>query len=264
MPTIVLTRPVGQNHTLSYLLKEQLPQLNQIQLPLLAIVPNQDSAEEAKLKELVKSADLAIFVSPNAIECGMRLLNCDWPKNIPIAVIGGGSAEALQHRGITAEQGYQIYYPKNAENWDSEGLWAELNLSKIKWVGQEILFLKGSGGREWLGQQFLDQGAKTHQVMTYRRVPLSMEAPIWETLLQQIPSKTAFFLSSSEAARHLSEVLHQSPLSSQSWLDSVTVICSHERIARTAEELGFKQVECCLPGEVHMLAAAKHWLTSLH
>jgi uroporphyrinogen-III synthase len=260
MPTIVLTRPTGQNHTLSDLLREQLPELNQIELPLLSIVPNQDPAEGAKLKEMMKSADLAIFISPNAIECGMRLLDSDWPKSLPIAVIGGGSAEALERRGVTIEQGYQVDYPKSAEQWDSEGLWDQLNSKKTSWANKEILFLKGSGGREWLGQQFLDQGAKIHQVMTYRRIPLNIDAPIWEALRQETPGKTAFFLSSSEALRHLSEVLHQSTLWNPSWIDSVTLICSHERIAKTAQETGFKQVECCLPGNEYALVAVQDWL----
>ena len=263
MPTIVLTRPPGQNHTLSDLLMEQLPELHQIQLPLLSIVPNQDPAEGAKLKEMMKSADLAIFISPNAIECGMRLLDAEWPKNLPIALIGGGSAEALERRGITIELGYQIDYPKNSEQWDSEGLWDQLNSKKTSWANKEILFLKGSGGREWLGQQFLDQGAKIHQVMTYRRIPLNIEAPVWETLRQHPPAKTAFFLNSSEAARHLSEVLHQSPLWDHGWIDSVTLICSHERIAETAQEAGFKQVECCLPGHEYALVAVQGWLKSI-
>jgi uroporphyrinogen-III synthase len=245
-------------------LREQLPELDQIQLPLLSIVPNQDPAEGVKLKEIMRLADLAIFVSPNAIECGMRLLDSAWPKSIPIAVVGGGSAEALERRGITTEQGYQIYYPKNPEQWDSEGLWNELNLSKATWINKNILFLKGSGGREWLGQQFLNQGAKIHQVMTYRRVPLNTEAPIWQTLSQKSPNETGFFISSSEALNHLSAVLKQSSLWEPSWFDSASVICSHERIAQAAQDAGFKQVECCLPGNKYALVAVQDWLKSLN
>lgn len=264
MPTIVLTRPIGQNHILSDLLKEQLPKLNQIQLPLLSILPNQDPTEGVKLKEMMKLANLAIFISPNAIECGMRLLDSEWPKNLPIAVMGGGSAEALERRGITIDQGYQIHYPRNSQNWDSEGLWAELNSSEAGWVNKEILFLKGVGGREWLAQQFLGQGAKIHEVVTYRRVPLNMESPIWEKLRQEPPGETAFFISSSEALRHLSEVFHDSTFWGRDWIDSVTIICSHERIIKAAKDLGFKQVEYCLPGEAYQLAAAQDWIKTIN
>jgi uroporphyrinogen-III synthase len=99
--------------------------------------------------------------------------------------------------------------------------------------------------------------------MTYRRIPLNIEAPIWEALRQQTPEKTAFLINSSEAMRHLSEVIHQSPLWSQSWIDSVTLICTHERIAKTAQEAGFKQVECCLPGNEYALDAVQDWLKSI-
>ena len=45
MPNIVLTRPLGQSLRLGELLHRKFPMLEQIQLPLLSIVPNENPAD---------------------------------------------------------------------------------------------------------------------------------------------------------------------------------------------------------------------------
>ena len=263
MAHIVLTRPLGQSMRLGELLSQQLPELKQIQLPLLSIVPNENPQDAKRLGELLPSIDLAVFVSPNAIECAMRLLQADWPRAVPIAVVGGGSVDALERRGITVENGYQMYYPKEPENWDSEGLWAELKKTGINWAKRHILFLKGAGGRAWLSEQFLREGAQIHHLETYRRVPLSKDAPVWQALKTVAPEKTACLMTSSEAVRHFTEVLQELQPWGQEWLNLATLICSHPRIAQTAEELGFKKVECCNAGDNQLVLAAQRWVQQL-
>jgi len=89
MPTIVLTRPLGQSLRLGELLHRKFPMLEQIQLPLLSIVPNENPVDAKRLKELLLTTDLAVFVSPNAIECSMRLLQEEWPKKYSSSSGGG-------------------------------------------------------------------------------------------------------------------------------------------------------------------------------
>ena len=263
MAHIVLTRPLGQSMRLGELLSQQLPELKQIQLPLLSIVPNESSQDAKRLQDLLPNIHLAVFVSPNAIECTMRLLKADWPTTVPIAVVGGGSVEALERRGITVENGYQIYYPKEPENWDSEGLWAELKKASVDWANQHILFLKGAGGRAWLSEQFLRDGAQIHHLETYRRVPLSKDAPVWHTLKTVSPEETACLMTSSEGVRHMTDVLKEMQPWGQEWLNLATMICSHPRIAQTAQELGFKKVECCNAGDNQLVLAAQRWVQQL-
>lgn len=84
--TIVITRPSGQARQLSEALQASLlksgiatefpPKI--ISLPLLTIVPKSDDGLAHEITETLQSADLAIFVSPNAIECTMRLLEKSW------------------------------------------------------------------------------------------------------------------------------------------------------------------------------------------
>ena len=259
MPPIVLTRPLGQSLRLGELLHRKFPMLEQIQLPLLSIVPNENPVDAKRLKELLLTTDLAVFVSPNAIECSMRLLQEEWPKNIPVAVVGGGSLETLSHHGITAQHDYTIYSPSNPSEWDSEGLWKILNQSQASWAGKKILFLKGMGGRAWLGEQFLLQGAEIHSVLTYKRVPLADDSPAWLGLKKSIPSDSICLMTSSEAARHFAQFLKENSSWAMSWLNEAMMLCTHERITQVCTELGFKNIDQCAPGDDQLLVKIDQW-----
>ena len=261
MLAIILTRPIGQSYRLSELFSEQIPELMQVQLPLLSIVPNEDPQEIARLKNLIEAVDLVIFVSPNAIECGLRAWGAKWPTHLPVAVVGGGSLETLNHHGISSSQGYQIIYPENPAEWDSEGLWASLNQWRSDWKGKKILFVKGAGGREWLGEQFLLQGAEIDAVCTYRRLPLPVDAPAWQLLKPLTPSETACVMTSSEALQYFAQTLKQHSTFSSDWFNLATMICSHPRIAQAAHDAGFKQVELCEAGDENIVRASQAWFT---
>jgi uroporphyrinogen-III synthase len=263
MANLVITRPVGQSMGLMQLLAERVPQLHLLHLPLLSIVPNENEAEGKRLSDLVESVDLAVFVSPNAIECGMRLLAKDWPIRLPLAVVGGGSVQALTHRGITAEHGYILHCPKDPKNWDSEGLWAELNQLSPSWKNKKILFIKGSGGREWLAEHFLTAGAQIYSVNTYRRIPLAKESLIWKDLRDLQAIDSACLITSSEAARYFSEFL-QGVDWGVSWKNEATIICSHERILDALKEEGFKKVELCSAGDNNLALASENWFNTLN
>lgn len=262
MPCLVITRPLGQTMKLGEMLRARLPQIDQIHLPLLSIIPNIDPSEAKRFKELLKIADLAIFVSPNAIECAMRLLGEAWPKHVPVGVVGGGSLDVLGRHGVTAEEGYQVIAPGNPDRWDSEGLWDELGKTSRDWSGKDILFLKGVGGRPWLGEQFLHAGARIHTIQTYRRVPLDKDAPAWNPLKEVDPRNAACLMTSSEALRHFAKVI-QAFSWGGAWFESAQIICSHPRISGAAFELGFKRVENCLPGDDNLIKASSKWYQGL-
>ena len=88
LKSIVVTRPPGQDQELIDELKTsfsnicltkglQVPQV--LSLPLLGILPKTDKQLPKAITSILQQADFAIFVSPNAIECVMRLFEI--PKN---------------------------------------------------------------------------------------------------------------------------------------------------------------------------------------
>jgi uroporphyrinogen-III synthase len=264
--TIVITRPIGQARQLSEALqatlvdsgftKEASPQI--ISLPLLTIAPKGDDVLLGQITTALKTADLAIFVSPNAIECTMRLLEQSWQgfsdKPLPVGVMGGSSMAALKNHGIGVEGNpTKVILPQNNTQWDSEGLWAELQKLKWDWSNKNILIFKGEGGRDWLAETLKQAGAQVAAFSVYARVPLDLNSPVWNEIHEMDFAKSLWLLTSSEAVRYLGQA--KLPL------DLATAICPHHNIADAAEQIGFGEVFTCEPGDESLIAASQAWLS---
>ena len=269
--TIVVTRPSGQARQLIEVLtraieasgvgKRSLPEI--LSLPLLTIVPKSDEHLADHIATVLSNADLAIFVSPNAIESVMRLLERDWQdfskKIIPIGVMGGSSHLALKNHGIGLEENpTPIIIPKNNENWDSEGLWHELQALQWNWQKKKVVIFKGEGGRDWLADTLTKAGAAVEAISTYSRVPLDLDNPAWHLVREMDLSKSLWLLTSSEAVRYLGEVMKDQFIQN---LNSASALCPHHNIADAAELIGFGQVFTSEPGDEALIKSTLAWLT---
>jgi len=269
--TIIVTRPSGQARQLVEVLtrsielsgvaKRSFPEI--LSLPLLTIVPKVDEALADHISSALRNADLAIFVSPNAIECVMRLLERDWQdfsKNIiPIGVMGGSSKLALQNHGIGAEEKpTPIVMPQVHEKWDSEGLWHELQSLGWKWSDKKVVIFKGEGGRDWLADTLKKAGAHVEAISTYTRVPLDIGNPAWQAIQDLDFSKSLWLLTSSEAVRYLGGVIQDQFTQS---LNTASALCPHHNIADAAQEIGFGEVFTTEPGDEALIKASLAWLT---
>ena len=263
--TIVITRPSGQARQLSEALqtsllnsgftKEAFPQI--ISLPLLTIAPKGDGILLEQITQSLKTADLAIFVSPNAIECTMRLLEQSWQdlsdKPVPVGVMGGSSMAALKNHGIGVESyPTKVILPQNNAQWDSEGLWAGLQKLNWDWSTKKVIIFKGEGGRDWLADTFKNVGAQVEAFSVYARVPLDLNSPAWNDIHEMDFAKSLWLLTSSEAVRYLGQA--KLPI------DLATAICPHHNIADAAEQIGFGEVLTCEPGDEALIAASQAWL----
>jgi uroporphyrinogen-III synthase len=274
--TLVVTRPSGQASALTEALQAaiasiaashpeqgwQAPQI--LALPLLTIVPKSDPNVAAAIRTAMQTADLAVFVSPNAIECTMRLLGDDWQsiaqRPIPIGVVGQSSYHALERHGIGREVNLPtpIWMPGNPAQWDSEGLWKEIQNRFPSWAGRRVVVFRGDGGREWLADQLQSVGAQVEAIAVYSRIPLSESSPQWEKVLNADTDSALWILTSSEAVRHLGAVLKQQ--CRQDYLASASALCPHHNIARSAHEIGFGVVLECHSGDAALVSAAITWL----
>ena len=269
--TIIVTRPSGQARQLIEVLtnaieksgvaKRSLPEI--LSLPLLTIVPKSDDHLADHIATALSDADLAIFVSPNAIESVMRLLERDWQDFskaiIPIGVMGGSSHLALKNHGIGLEESpTPIIIPKNNENWDSEGLWQELGSLDWNWRHKKVVIFKGEGGRDWLADTLKKAGATVEAISTYSRVPLDLDNPSWHAIRQMDMSKSLWLLTSSEAVRYLGEVMKDQFTQN---LKTASALCPHHNIADAAELIGFGEVFTSEPGDEALVKSTLAWLT---
>jgi uroporphyrinogen-III synthase len=268
--TIVVTRPSGQARQLIEVLsksiehsgvaKRSLPEI--VSLPLLTIVPKADDSLADHIATALKEADLAVFVSPNAIECVMRLLERDWQefskKIIPIGVMGGSSKLALQNHGVGQEKNpTPVLIPKNNEQWDSEGLWQELQSLGWDFKNKKIIIFKGEGGREWLADTLVKAGAIVEAISVYTRVPLDLTNPAWHVIREMDFSKSLWLLTSSEAVRYLGQVVKdQFPQG----LQTAGALCPHHNIADAAKAIGFGEVFTTESGDEALIKASLAWL----
>ena len=274
--TLVVTRPSGQSSALTEALQAaiasiaasypeqgwQTPQI--LALPLLTIAPKSDPNVAATIRTAMQTADLAVFVSPNAIECAMRLLGDDWQsiaqRPIPIGVVGQSSYHALERHGIGREANTPtpIWMPSNPAQWDSEGLWEAIQTRFPSWAGRRVVVFRGDGGREWLADQLQSVGAQVEAIAVYSRIPLSESSPQWANVLNADTDGALWILTSSEAVRHLGAVLKQQ--GRQDYLASASALCPHHNIARSAHEIGFGAVLECHSGDAALVSAAITWL----
>ena len=273
---LVVTRPSGQASALTEALQAaiasiaasypeqdwQTPQI--LALPLLTIVPKSDPKIAASIRSAMQTADLAVFVSPNAIECAMRLLGDDWQsianRPVPIGVVGQSSYHALERHGIGTEAKLPtpIWMPGNPAQWDSEGLWEAIQNRFPSWAGRRVVVFRGDGGREWLADQLQAVGAQVEAIAVYSRIPLSESSPQWEKVLNANTDDALWILTSSEAVRHLGAVLKQQ--GRQDYLASASALCPHHNIASSANEIGFGSVLECHSGDAALVKAAVTWL----
>lgn len=265
--TIVITRPSGQARQLSEALQASLfhkgftletsPKI--VSLPLLTIAPKDDDLLVEQITAALQTADLAIFVSPNAIECTMRLFNQSWQDLsntlIPIGVMGGSSMSALKNHGIGIEGSpTPIILPHDNAHWDSEGLWQELQRLQADWSNQKVLLFKGEGGRDWLTDTLKNAGAQVEAFSVYARVPLDLNNSAWNEILEMEFVQSLWLLTSSEAVRYLAQA--KLPL------NLATAVCPHHNIADAAKQIGFGKVLTCEPGDEALIAASQAWLSS--
>jgi uroporphyrinogen-III synthase len=269
--TIIVTRPSGQARQLIEMLtqviensgvaKRSFPEI--ISLPLLTIVPKADAVLADHIATVLKDADLAIFVSPNAIESVMRLLERGWQEFskqiIPIGVMGGSSQLALQHHGIGSElKPTPIIIPKNNTQWDSEGLWHELQTLGWDWASKKVVIFKGEGGRDWLADTLKNAGANVEAISTYTRIPLDIDNPAWQAIHEMDFSKSLWLLTSSEAVRYLGTVMKDQFTQD---LSAASALCPHHNIADAAEIIGFGEVFTTESGDEALIKASLAWLT---
>ena len=250
--TLVVTRPNGQAQQLveslstaliqSDLPKTHLPKI--ISLPLLKIVPRNDFGLTQQILNALKDADLAIFVSPNAIECVMRLLNDSWQSAasqvVPVGVMGAGSQLALQNHGVGFETiPTPIYMPQDLHHSDSEGLWNTLQQFNWEWPSKKIIIFKGEGGRDWLAKTFKDAGANVELIDVYARIHLGAEDASWKQVSSIDLAYSLWLLTSSGAVHHLGKVMQEE---FGKILTPAVAICSHVNIAHAAKEIGFEKI----------------------
>jgi len=175
----------------------------------------------------VEDFQQAIFISANAVKYSVQKskMLVDMLPDQLIAV-GQGTANSLYEAGFN-----NIVIPKQ---FNSEGL---LELPQLQDVtGQQILIVKGRGGRTLLEKALTKRGAVCHHLDVYCRVTGLINADPWNEFLSA-GKQNIITIASVEAMVAINNQPHR-----DSWGESVILVVASERIKEKALEYGYQQI----------------------
>jgi uroporphyrinogen-III synthase len=240
---IVLTRPAGQAGQLAALVRAAGGE--PVLFPTLEILDTENVQPLIALVERLETFDLAVFISANAVNKALALVQSrrSWPPGLRVAAVGRASASALQRHGFPA-----VIVPE--QGFDSEALLALPELNQV--AGKRVLIFRGEGGRELLANTLAARGAVVEYAECYRRsLPQIDAAPLLALWGQgQLDAYTA---TSREALTNLFEMLGAD---GRPWLQATPLFVPHERIAAAARALGVRTVVLTAPGDEGLVAGA--------
>ncbi len=240
--SVVVTRPREQAADLARRL-EQLG-AKPLLFPLLEIEAVRDEHLMREQLSRLKQADIAIFISPNAVRHGMAAIRAGGgvPASVHIAAVGQASAKALRELGVVS-----VIAP--TERFDSESLLALPELQRV--AGKHVMIFRGDGGRELLGDTLRARGASVEYVTCYlRRKP---DTNVGE-MIAAAPS--AITVTSSEALDHLWDMLEKAD---RARLAGTPLFVPHERIATAARQQGWQHVVVTEAGDDGLLSGLIAW-----
>ena len=247
---VVITRPRAQAEPLAARLAAA--GIHAEVFPLFDIQPLADTtALQATMSRLAEYA-LVAFVSPNAVDAAFGFIR-SWPAGVIAAVVGEGSRLALARHGLT-EANAQIAFPVNPHRTDSETLLDVLDLDALR--GRKALIVRAETGRELLADRLRAAGVAVDMVAAYRRGAPPLDTMRRELLADLLAAGHDWVVTSSEAMRNLQhEVLQLAGPSGWDAMRACRLIVPHQRIAETAQGLGFTRVTLTDSGDEALLAA---------
>lgn len=242
---VLVTRPPSRARPLCALLRQKgaVPVL----VPAIEIAPSRDPASAKRAMARLARYDLAVFVSPSAVEHALEFLPSGWPCPLRVAAIGPGTRDALLGHGI--EPAFEPKAP-----FDSEALLASRELAADRVAGSWIALFKGEGGREHLARELRRRGARVDEVETYRRrCPRDLGSR-----LRAAPAPDLVVLTSVEAARNLFGAAEEGE---SGRLASAHFVAISARVADALPGLGVESPASVAPqaSDAGLLAAMEEW-----
>ena len=259
MPRVaILTRPDGRNDALSRGLRAAGWQV--LVLPALEIHSLPVTAAQLPLPQ---DYDLVVFVSGNAARLYLGQLRDvagqhRWPATTLAATVGPASARALREAPGFGADTTVLCPPPDALTHDSEALWEVLRAQAR--LPRRVLLVRGTQGRDWLGDQLCAAGVQVVRHAAYRRQP----APWPASALQQLHEwaqegvRAHWLLTSGEGLAAVHAQICQAGL--ELWWRASRFVVTHPALAQrlhpdVSGEGPAPMVKICLPADEAILAA---------
>ncbi|MDX1496694.1 MAG: uroporphyrinogen-III synthase [Salinisphaeraceae bacterium] len=214
-----MTRPAHQAEPLCQALEDEGATV--IRLPLIEI-----EALDSPALPNTQDYDWLIFTSPNAVHLGLAGLGQIDSK---IAAVGAATARALKLAGQD-----DVVIP--TRDYSSEGLLACEDFMQP--AGQQVLLIKGEGGRDLITSTLRERGALVTERVVYQRHALNPKPDSIVTAIKQAHSVIATSL------EILQSLVESCPAQVLPQLQALQLVVPSERVVKRARGLGFRAVHC--------------------
>jgi len=192
------------------------------------------------------AADLAIFVSRNAVEHGLHFI----PPGPGIAAIGPSTRRALERSGRSPDF--------DSPGFDSEALLTHAALADL--AGRRVYIIRGVGGRELLGETLRRRGARVEYLEVYRRLSrVSSEAE--RSALLDRWSQGGIHVYTATSVQLLEALYADLGKEFRELLACTPLVTASRRVVQRSEELGHRAERILAPGpdDRSLVAAIASW-----
>jgi len=227
---ILVTRPVQQSETLCRMIESRGGMA--IRFPVIGIKPPPDPDSLCQTLGRVADYDIGIFISRNAVNCTMELLNKEIHAlyNLKLIALGKATAQSLQQAGFT-----DISHTDSIASSETLLELPVLQAGLVK--GTRVIVFRGVGGREFLAEALTERGAVVDYAEVYQREPVQYENGTLDRIwLHERPDYVV--ITSNEGLQYLFDML--SSEQKAILLDTQLVVLG-SRMADLAKKLGFNK-----------------------
>ncbi len=239
---IVVTRPREQSHRFAKMIREAGGE--PVLFPAIEIREPSHPDRLAAAVDALARCDLAIFISPTAVEHGLRAATAKrtWPAGLAVAAVGPGSAAALAEAGLA-----DVIVPDG--RFDSEGLLDRL--AGTRW--ERVIIFRGEGGRELLSEELCRRGAEVTLAECYRRArPETDPAPLIDSWHRK--RLDALVVTSSEAIDNFAVMLGEA---GRELIVTTPLFAPHPRIVERAQWHGARRTVLTGAGDTGTMEGIK-------
>jgi len=241
--SVLVTRPAQQAQNLCQLIESQGGEA--FRFPSMEIVATQTPERLEAIIEQLSRVDMAIFISPNAVDWGMKYIKAQggMPRALKICAVGLSSANRLSDYGVQVD-----VFPKQVFN--SEAL---LQLEPLQSVaGKHVVIFRGEGGRELLADTLRARGAHVEYAECYRRVQPHVDPSRIDKWLNS-DKRLVVTITSNEALQNLVAMIKDEQ---RRRLVNLPIIVVSERQVPIAKASGFSRVTVAEQASDHALLSA--------
>ncbi len=183
---------------------------------------------------LLATADWLIFISANAVQQGWPLAQQAPVRSRRLAAVG--RATAMRLMSVSHQP---VLFP--SEGADSESLLALPELAQMS--QQEVVIVRGRGGREWLKHALESRGATVNYLECYERC---LPQPDFAVLDEALSGNVVVSVQSAEALHNLWTLAGEAR---QAVLRQLVFLVPHPRVAEAVLSLGIAEVHVTGTGE---------------